>query len=255
MKKILPLLLIVCLIAFSLPRMAHAAAATKAQTGVRNNTTGTALTLACTFASNPATGSLVAVGLLFYDGTNSPPTYTIQDGNGNVYTNSPDTSGASLMNDAGWAGQGYLLSAPANADKVITVTYSKNYSGAAAIWCDNFTPPAGTTASRDSSAFATGSGAINTPTITVSGANELVYGTATDSSDVGSVTGAWTESEGGKIYGNSSEWILDVSANTAVGFTGTAARGYNAIGMSFSFAAAPPPSGVVDFGTLNITEE
>ncbi len=212
----------------------------KAQTGVTSGIVVPGTTATCTFASNPAPGSLIAVGLLFYDGTVSPPTFTVQDANSNIYTNSPDDSGASSMNDAGWIGQAYRLSAPSNADKAITVTFSKTFV-VAAIWCDNFTPPTGKTATSDDTAFATGIGTINTPTITVSGYNELVYGTASDSNDVNAVTGAWTQNEGGKNFGNSSEWILDVSANTAVGYAGTAARAYNALGMSFAFSASPPP--------------
>lgn len=210
------------------------AAFTKAQTGVGNSATG-GTTVSVALASNPAAGSLVCVGILFYDGGTTPPTWTTQDGNSNTYNNAA-SSGATNMDTAGWIGQSYLANAPSNAEKTITVTFNKS-NVVAAIWVDNFTPSTGVPA-FDNSASANGSGTINTPSIPVAGSNELVYSTVCDANDSGTTSGAWTINEGGKFFANGSAWILDVSANTSVGWTGTIGNAYNAIGMSFSMSAS-----------------
>lgn len=210
---------------------------TKRQTGVTANSTGSSLTLAsAALASTPTVGDLICVAVLFYDTTTTPPTFTVKDENNNAFTIESHALDGTSMDNAGWVGLAYLI-APSNIGKTMTVTFNKAYNGAAVIWVDDFNPN-GQTATYDSGAAANGSGTINTPTIPVAGSHELVYAAASNINDDGATTGAWTGSEGGKTFGNWAEWILDVSANTAVGFVGTVSSGYKAQGMSFSLVSS-----------------
>lgn len=221
---------------------------TKTQTGVANSAVSGTTVLA-TFASNPGTGHLVCVGLLFFDGGTTPPTYTVQDGNGNTYTNEAHTSGATNMDTAGWVGMAYLANTPSNAEKNITVTFNRTIA-AAVIWIDEFQPSTGTP-TYDNGAFANGTSAITTPSIPVAGANELVYAVACDADTVTAVSSAWTLNQGGLVFGCGAEWILDVSAATAVGFSGSAGNVYNAVGMSFKMVTATGGGGpLVNNGEL-----
>lgn len=226
--------LISVLLFFVLPASAEAAGFTKAQTGVATQNANSS-TISCAFASNPATGSLVTVGTGFYDTGTTPPTFTVADAASNSYTVDSTDSGSTNVSTSGYIGQAYLLSAPSNANKTITVTFSKSTtsSGVANIWCDNWTPSGGV-ATFDKAAFANGTGTINTPTITVSSANELVYCTASDAGSVVAATSPFTLNEGGIFSaGWGAEWVTGQSANRACAFTGTSGQVYNAVGMSF----------------------
>lgn len=209
---------------------------TKRQNGVAGTATS-GLTVSATLGSNPTTGDTLCVGVLFYDGTTTAPTFTVQDGNSNNYTVESHNTGATNMADAGYLGQAYLVNAPANADKVITVTFSKACS-IAAVWVDDFAVSGGTSA-YDNGAVGNGATAITTPTIPVAGSNELLYCVVADSTDVGAANSPWTGVDGGNQFGCWAGYDLSASSNTAVNFAGSGGGTvYNAIGMSFSFTAS-----------------
>src|SRR5581483_11385519 len=199
-------------------------------------TSGTTITV--TLNSNPATGSLVCCGVLFYDGTSTAPTFSIADnsGAGNSYTVEAHNSGNNNMTSAGYVGQAYLINAPSNADKNIKVTFNKAMSGAGELWVANFSVTGGTASYNSGATDTTSTGTVNTPTIPVSGANSLVWATVADANSANAATGAWTGID--QTFGCDAEYIVSVSANTAVGFAGTGGAVYNAIGMSFSFTAS-----------------
>jgi hypothetical protein len=155
---------------------------------------------------------------------------------------------------AGYVGQAYLiLSATGHA--TITVTFSKacGASGLLAVWVDEFAPPSGETVSYDDGEVGSGTGTINTPTIPVSGSNELVTSVASDEWSVGEATGAWTLNDGGVQHSCNAAHILSVSANTAVGYLGYSGKAYAAVGMSFK-AAAVVTAAVTGTATASITE-
>jgi hypothetical protein len=215
---------------------------TKVQTGVSAGLAGNNSAISVSFGAAPAAGSVVVAHYLFYDGSSTPPTATVADAADNAFTVESHNSGATNMSGAGYIGQAYLILSAAGF-ATITVTFSKacGAGGVLAIWVDEFAPPGGTTVTYDNGAVANGTGTISTPTIPVAGSNELVVSSASDASSVGAATGAWTLNQGGTRYGNEAAYILDVSANTAVGYVGTTSVVYNAIGMSFAAAADEPP--------------
>jgi hypothetical protein len=205
---------------------------TRRQAGVKaNNTTGT--TLSAILASNPGLGDCVVVGIGFADATNNPPTVIISDENGNRYEVDPQTSGATNMSTSGWCAIAYLISAPANAGKTITATFSKAMQFGE-IMVDDFIVSGGD--AIDSPAlFASGTGVINGPTIPVSTANSMLFCMATSAGSVTGATGAWTL--GGAVttnpFGWSTEYIETANNNTACGFTGSASDPWNCLAMSF----------------------
>lgn len=216
------------------------AAFTLKQNGVSFGKSGDYSSVSVALASNPTAGSVVAVRYLFYDGGTTPPSITsIKDGNDNAYAVEAHNSGSTNMDMAGFIGQGYVV-APSNAEKTITVTFSKTCGsdGVLAIWIDEFAPPAATTASYDDGEVGNGTEAINTPTIPVSGTEELVVSVASDAYTVNSTTGSWISNAGGNQYNNNAAYILSVSSSTAVGFQGSSGNVYNAIGMSFKAVAS-----------------
>ncbi len=207
----------------------------KAQTGVAASSSGT--TVSVSLASNPQPGHVVCVGLGFYDGGASATTVSVSDGNGNSYTIEGHGSGSTNVAAVGQAFLAYLANTPANADKTITATFGRS-SVVVAIWVDDFAPSSGVP-TYDNGAFASGTGAITTPIIPVSGPNELLYALALDANDAQPAQSPWTNNEGGATgsgIGNTgwfASWILSASANTAVKYPGTSGNAYNAVGMSF----------------------
>ena len=183
MKIILTLLFIFCFSSAAL------AGITKAQTGVKVRETGNTVA-SCVFGSDPGPGDLVLIGTEWYSGTpGDSATMTVADSNGNNYTVEPHDSGTTNVHTAGQVLQAYLINAPSNASKTITVTYSLGFA-AAIVWCDDFSVTGGT-AAYDSGAYASGVGTINTPTIPVTGATDLLFSVATDNADTAGVNPPW----------------------------------------------------------------
>lgn len=137
------------------------------------------------------------------------------------------------MASAGYIGQAYFI-ASGTPDKTITITFNRTIV-VAEIWVKNFSATGVIT--YDNGAFASGTGTVNTPSIPVAGSGELVWAVTSNAADTNGATGAWADSEGGGASSNASAFILSVSANTAVGWAGTAAAAFNAIGMSFAATA------------------
>lgn len=208
---------------------------TKVQAG-KSGTASSGTTVSASFTNNVTQGNLVCVGVAFYDGGSTPPTLSVQDENGKVYTIEPNNTGTTNMTVCGWGSLAYLLKAPAGAGKTITATFDRTITFAG-IWVDEFNPSIGQVA-YDSGATASGTGALTTPSIPVNNSHELVYGLGLSDSVIGAVTGAWTGNEGGVQIGDDTEWILHVMSATAVGFGAGSGNHYNASGMSFKIVTA-----------------
>jgi X-X-X-Leu-X-X-Gly heptad repeat protein len=225
-----------------LPASAHAANGfTLAQPGVSavDATGGSSNTnqLTCVLASNPSPGDLVVVmpGL-----ANSLPqsNISVRDANGNNYTVDPHKAQIGVQEQAFGA---YLLSAPANASKTITVTYAANIEYAA-VWCADFTVTGGT-AQLDSGAAQYTSGPNPLLTIPVHSSNELVISMTTAAGNTGSAGSPWTEF-GGQNLGWDAEYALNVSADTAISWTGNGGTDFASAGLSFRLphGLAKPPN-------------
>ena len=203
-------------------------------------------TVAVTLANNPTAGNVVALAILYYSGGASGTTISsIKDANNNSYT---VTANSPSVYDSG-AGQiflAYRLPAPANASKTITVTFVGTIV-TAAVWADEFAASGGT-ATFDSDIRGTGTGTgINTPTISVSGASELLYSGVAYQNTVTAAKSPWVQNTKGPIFGNDAAYLLGVSGSTAISYTGdTASALWTSMGMSFRVT----PIATATFGGL-----
>lgn len=204
-------------------------------THVRGNGSGnTSSSGTVTMGGNPATGNIVCVGIGIPIAATG---LAIVDGNSNAYTLSPNSPSGNDGTSRVWLF--YLLSAPSNANNVLTITWT----GGSVTWsaqAEQFSPGVSGQA-FDTDITATGSGnTINSPTITPTKANSLLWATGINTS--GSIfgpiqnqsQGVWTGAAAG--IGNSivcSEYDLSASSGSAVSMTGGSAS-WAAAAMSFS---------------------
>lgn len=181
-------------------------------------TTTSGTTVTAVFANNPTQGNTVCVGIMWYGGgATGTSIVSVKDGNNNDYTVTP-SSPSLYVATAGQIFLAYLLSAPANADKTVTVTFNDTIA-AAICWIDEFSSTGGTP-TFDSDDKGTGIGtAINTPTVPVNGSNELLYGAAAYSSAIDTADSPWTGAASIE-FGCYAEYDADASANQAIAFTG-----------------------------------
>jgi hypothetical protein len=208
-----------------------------------DQTGGSATSITVTLGSNPAAGDLVIVGFTSVGATSM----SVKDSNNNAYTlshSSPFTGGSTLS-----VGIAYLLSAPANATKAITVTYAPGNGSSA--WAEEFSYTGGSAAyDTDSAAQAviTGTSFTNV-SITPSGSGELLYavgnpGDALTAPSAGATLGSWTGAAGGisPDTGADAEYLLSSSSgSTSIDFT-DATSGDTCVGIvaAFSLGSAGP---------------
>lgn len=209
---------------------------THSQAQAFNNVLGASTSLIVTLTNNPAAGDVVCLGGVWSDGTANPPaSYSIADSNSNAYTRSTN-SPLTTNNQSAYAY--YLNNAPANATKTITASYSNTGGGGyAEVVADDFAVSGGTSA-FDQDAKASGTGTSpNTPTLTVSGSNELAWFYITSQNGVTSVDSPWTQSGITSSFSNASGYILSRSTNVAVAATQNNGTWDN-VALSFSFSAS-----------------
>lgn len=201
--------------------------------------TGTNGPISITFASTPNQGNVVWVAVISFDGTATPPTVTVKDGNSNVYSATPNSP--SLANsEAITAGAPWLfkLVAPSNASATITATYSGTTTFCA-IAAAEFNVTGGT-ASFDVDAAGSGASGtnVNTPTINPTGAGELLFFLAGVAHTITSVNSPWTIA-GSVFSGNAIGYILNGSSGgTAVNCTVNNSGAWEAMAGAFSFTAS-----------------
>lgn len=152
-------------------------------------TLSTVTSLSVVLTNNPGTGHTVYIGVS--DAAAASRTFTVKDGNNNAYTVTASSPSNVNFSTAGEAGIAYLLSAPANASKTITVTWSAAIT-AASVYADEFTDSNNCSRSFDVDAVAHGSGTVNAPSITPVQANELFYSVGTGSANITAVNAPWT---------------------------------------------------------------
>jgi hypothetical protein len=212
----------------------------KAQPGVSGNETGST-TVSCAFGSNPSPGDTVVVASTWWDpnGVHASSTITsVKDGNGNTYVVSPNSPSAAAGLDDGATYIAYLLNAPSNASKTITITFGT--VGTADIYCDDFSPTSGYTVSLDSDIAGTGNSTgdvISTPTVPVSGYSELLYSITVPNHSITAVNSPWLNGGGAtpptSPFADMAAYDASSSANTAVNFTVNLNGDYDSMGASF----------------------
>lgn len=204
------------------------------------------------FSASPTAGSLL-VAVVAFDAPVS--NLQIQDSStpSNLFTITPN-SPSSFQSGAGQVYLAYILTTPSN---VPQVNWLVSWSGTAnvTIWVDEFIV-AGGVASFDTEASATSAIAgtsINTPSITPTGVNELLYagcaaGGTVSSPTAGGTQGVWTGSGGSPTSRGMAEYVLSASAGTAVDFVQTSGV-WSAIAAAFGFQVVySTEPGMVDTG-------
>lgn len=203
--------------------------------GTGATTAASVLTLGVTLGAAPTAGNLVCFGIIITYTGGSITSLTVKDGNGNPYTVTPQ-SPAPLVNDGtGNTGATYLAymgEAPANASATITATWTGTTgTSGVQIFADEFhsTTGCGFDTSAEASNATPGT-TINTPSVTPTYANSLLYAVAGSCGTVSGVGGAWVAGGGGVQDGDEAEYILSASAATAVNF-GNSSSGWATMAM------------------------
>lgn len=209
-----------------------------------------------TLGSTPTTGNLLVATLLWIDLVNSSAgSVTIKDANNVSFTLTASSPSAARPTTSGLIYIGYLQ-VPASPNGAITATFNTTGSGVATLWVAEYAPTSGTNGGLDSDGSGTGASgtAVNTPTLTVSQADDLCIAVALSDHQVSTVDSPWTSRAAGT--GNQfSEGIGEILArgsNVAVAMTQNVSSGWDSIVASFKFTAAGGGGGsaVANFLTL-----
>ncbi len=232
-------------------------------------------TFSLALGAAPTPGNMVCVGICIEQQRSTG--LTVVDGAGNSYNVTPNSPsayvGAPFLPTGGsntQAGQiwlAYILSAPANANKTLTFTWTGNPTTADA-WIDEFSFTGGpayfdydTQGTNFISGIDVGGLAISdTPVLRPRYTGELLYA-ASCVAVAGNYTlptaggpsenGVWTGSGGGIQDGNMAEYVLSSAAGpTAVDFSVPATMGavWSAMGMAFYLSSQVPISQTVMTG-------
>lgn len=185
-----------------------------------------------TLTSNPTLGDLVCVAVTPAVAVTA---MTCKDSNNNSYTATP-SSPSTIETGAGQVWLFYLLSAPSNATKTLTVAWTT--SSDAGGWADEFSYGTQTcTFDKDASGVGTTGTTINLPSITPTNSGSLLYAAAAAGGTISAPTanatlGSWTGSGGAITDGDMAEYDLNASGATAVQFTQTSGN-WSALAMAF----------------------
>lgn len=209
---------------------------THAQATATANVSGVATSLNVVLTNNPANTDCVCFGGQWFNASGSPATFTVADANSNSYTKSTNSPSSTNASTSG-AAFGFHLDNASGASKTITATFtSPGSSGSVEIFADDFTVSGGT-ASFDKDAVGSGNAStINTPTVTRTGSNELLWCFAAVEQSISGVGGTWTQGAIGG-HGNATEYILSSSVDVAANFSQGVSGHWDSVGMSFSISA------------------
>lgn len=191
-------------------------------------------TVVVVLTNNPTPGNVVVVAGFFQDPAQAFSIVSIQDSNGNAYTVPTNGTESSQPTAPGAAFEAYLLSAPSNATKTITVTFGQLGAFSAAFTAE-FTVGSGPAIFNAAPVPATGTGtAINGPTVTQNGNGDLLTAYAVHADAVNSANSGWTATETlPTTFGDCLAYVASSSGNKAVDFTGNSSFAWSAVGMSF----------------------
>ena len=203
-----------------------------------------------TFTLNftPTPGNLVCVAISL-GVLAAASSMTVTDSNNNSYTVTPH-SPSSFISGTGAVWLFYLLAAPSNATNVLHVAWVSTSNKDAAIgWAEEFSYSGTCFFDKDTSASSSiDHTTINTPSITPTKANSLLYACASVGGTVthpkaNATLGAWTGSQGDITGGDMAEYDLNASATTSVDFTQTPTQKWSAMAMAFYTQPTANPSG------------
>lgn len=199
--------------------------------------------------ANPTQGNLVALGFAFLDAANNqvPTIQSIKDANNNSYTLSPK-SPTTYNNSYGMMWLAFLLVAPANASKTITVTFASAVGAGGSItyvlFADEFSISGGAmfVADGKSSGFTAGSTGILLPVIVISSSGTLMYSVAASSSGITAINSPYTHAADLTSANGGFQWgeynMVSGPGSTAVGYADSSTSDpYAALAMTFVPAA------------------
>lgn len=193
--------------------------------------------------TNPVLGSVVIATILWGDSVAvSAGTVTVQDANGNVFSQSLNSPANGDPTNAGLIYNFYLF-APANADKTITAAWSVAPNFAATLWVSEWGVSGGTAAFDDGQKGTGGPAtAITTPSVTAPAAGDLLYGVCISDHQVSSFDSPWTQDQAG-IANQFSEGIGHILSSalgaTAVAATQNTSSAWASHAMAFSIVSTP----------------
>jgi RHS repeat-associated protein len=180
-------------------------------------TSGTTCTV--TISPAPVAGNTIWVGVVAKYGGSSPTYSSVEDGNGNYFTATPDSPSYFYAYYTGSISLAYMLSAPANISSTITITLSRTVTDAAC-FADSFQAASGYTPIFDSDASGYGSSSsIDTPSITPTISNELFYSVANAYYDITTVGNPWVVSPDvvlGSVPADGSAAAYDLNVSSAL---------------------------------------
>jgi hypothetical protein len=171
-------------------------------------------------AGTPSVGNVVCVAALWFGGGASGTSASCQDSNGKTYTAPPSNSPSTYDTNAGQIFLFYRVITGGESGQII-VTFVDTIV-VASMRALEFTPPSGT-ATFGAATKGTGTGtAVNTPTGTVVGSDDLMFGGTAYSSNISSVNSPWTATLFGApgSFGEGYCYDLSVASNQAADYTG-----------------------------------
>lgn len=216
---------------------------THSQATATATTNGSSTSTSAVLTNNPANGDVVCVGTFWSNGTSTPPaSHSVADATPNTYTRASN-SPASTQGAAAGIAYEYYIAGITNGLKTVTSSYTNpGAGGAVEVIVDDFAVSGGS-ASADSNAAGSGNSTspLNNPTITVSGAGELVHCYACVSAGITSVDAPWTQGAIG-TDGSASGYILNRGTNVALAMTFGGTEQWDSVGASFKIASGFTPA-------------
>jgi hypothetical protein len=191
----------------------------------------------------------VVTGLLWDDNTNSSCAPSFADNNGHGFTITPNSPSNARPVLSAVIYLAYLV-VPASPSAIINANFNTTGpSGLVTFWVAEYSPPQ-SVISLDSDAAGTGTTgtAVNTPTLTVTGADDLCIAICAGDHIISSVDTPWSQRQAGQGVNQYSEGIGDIlsrASNVAVAMTQNVSAGWDSMAASFKASASGGGSGPI----------
>jgi hypothetical protein len=214
-----------------------------------NDNPSVSSTLVLTLPNNPTPGNLVCLGFQWADGVNlSTGITSILDSNNNSYTLTPNSPSSTEGLD-GATYLAYLLSAPSNATKTVTITFARTTGQGSGFIKEFNSSVGGVTFDKDVVGTGTTGTTVNTPTLTPKTSGELFYGYAQVTGHISALAGAWVGTDTlPTTFGDADGYILSESSATAIDFTQTSGDWDSNIMAFYEAVDRAPSSGSLSLG-------
>lgn len=188
--------------------------------------------------NTPVAGDVLVCAIFWYNGSSPTPTFTVADNNGKTYTVTANSPSQVQKVNAGMVYLAYRI-ADGTEGKTVTATPSLSNGTLGGLFVAEFAVSGGT-ATFDQDAAGTGASGttVNTPTVPVAGAGELVYAMAAPGHTLTAANSPWTEVTETEANGELSAYILSRGSNVALDMTQNVSGEWDSMGMSFAFAAS-----------------